>query len=86
MSPRRRVGITASLGLVGLAGLLDAGGNLLFLVAAQTGRLDVAAVISSLYPAFTTVLAWALLRERLGQGQVVGVLLSLAAIALIAAG
>ncbi|ADD29743.1 protein of unknown function DUF6 transmembrane [Meiothermus ruber DSM 1279] len=83
---RREARLVTSLGLVGLAGLLDAGGNLLFLVAAQTGRLDVAAVISSLYPAFTTVLAWALLRERLGQGQVMGVVLSLAAIALIAAG
>jgi len=83
---RREAGLSASLGLVGLAGLLDAGGNLLFLVAAQTGRLDVAAVISSLYPAFTALLAWALLREHLSRGQVVGVLLSLAAIALIASG
>ncbi|AWR87900.1 hypothetical protein Mtai_v1c26720 [Meiothermus taiwanensis WR-220] len=83
---QRTAGLTASLGLVGLAGILDAGGNLLFLVAAQTGRLDVAAVISSLYPAFTTLLAWALLRERLSQGQVMGVLLSLIAIALIASG
>ncbi len=78
--------LTASLGLVGLAGLLDAGGNLLFLVSAQAGRLDVAAVISSLYPAFTALLAWGLLRERLSRGQTVGVLLSLVAISLIASG
>lgn len=83
---RRAAGLSASLGLVGLAGLLDAGGNLLFLVAAQTGRLDVAAVVSSLYPAFTALLAWGLLRERLGRSQTVGVLLSLVAIALIASG
>jgi len=46
----------------------------------------VAAVISSLYPAFTALLAWGLLRERLSQGQTLGVLLSLVAIALIASG
>jgi len=83
---RREARLAASLGLVGLAGLLDAGGNVLFLVAAQTGRLDVAAVISSLYPAFTALMAWSLLRERLSQPQTAGVLLSLAAIALIASG
>ncbi|GIW33932.1 DMT family transporter [Meiothermus sp.] len=83
---RREARLSASLGLVGLAGLLDAGGNVLFLVAAQTGRLDVAAVISSLYPAFTALLAWGLLREHLSRGQTVGVLLSLVAITLIASG
>ncbi|GIW25390.1 DMT family transporter [Meiothermus sp.] len=83
---RREAKLFASLGLVGLAGVLDAGGNVFFLVAAQTGRLDVAAVISSLYPAFTALLAWGLLREHLSRGQTVGVLLSLAAIALIASG
>ncbi|MCS7068430.1 MAG: DMT family transporter [Meiothermus sp.] len=83
---RRATRLTASLGWVGLAGVLDAGGSVLFLVAAQTGRLDVAAVISSLYPAFTALLAWALLREHLSRGQTVGVLLSLVAIALIASG
>ena len=83
---RQGAGLTANLGLVGLAGLLDAGGNLLFLVAAQAGRLDVAATISSLYPAFTALLAWGLLRERLSRSQTVGVLLSLVAIALIASG
>ncbi|GEM83782.1 DMT family transporter [Meiothermus hypogaeus] len=83
---RREARLFASLGLVGLAGLLDAGGNVLFLVAAQTGRLDVAAVISSLYPAFTALLAWGLLREHLSRGQTVGVLLSLVAITLIASG
>ncbi|MCS7058075.1 MAG: DMT family transporter [Meiothermus sp.] len=82
--PRQELG--RYLPLLILAGLLDAGGNVLFLAAAQAGRLDVAAVLSSLYPAFTAVLAWALLRERLRPGQNLGVLLSLVAIALIAAG
>ncbi len=83
---RREARLFASVGLVGLAGVLDAGGNVLFLVAAQTGRLDVAAVISSLYPAFTALLAWSLLREHLSRSQTVGVLLSLVAITLIASG
>ncbi len=82
---RREARLAGSLGLVVLAGLLDAAGNVLFLVAAQTGRLDVAAVISSLYPASTALLAWGLLRERLSRGQTLGVLLSLVAITLIAA-
>ncbi|RMH55619.1 MAG: EamA family transporter, partial [Deinococcus-Thermus bacterium] len=83
-APRRVLG--RHLPLLVLAGLLDAGGNVFFLAAAQAGRLDVAAVLSSLYPAFTALLAWALLRERLRPGQNLGVVLSLAAIALIAAG
>jgi drug/metabolite transporter (DMT)-like permease len=83
---RRETKLTATLGLVGLAGLLDAGGNVFFLVAAQAGRLDVAAVISSLYPASTALLAWGLLREHLSRDQALGVLLSLVAITLIASG
>jgi len=73
----------ANLGLVGLAGVLDVGGNLLFLLAAQAGRLDVTVVLSSLYPGVTAVLAWWLARERMGRLQIVGAVAAIVAIVLV---
>jgi drug/metabolite transporter (DMT)-like permease len=42
--------------------------------------MDVAAVLVSLYPGSTVILAWLLLRERLNRLQVTGILAALAAI------
>ena len=69
-----------------LIGLLDVGANACFALGAETGLLSVVAVLASLYPVSTVVLARALLGERLATVQAVGVTVALAGVALIAAG
>jgi drug/metabolite transporter (DMT)-like permease len=69
-----------------LPGLLGALATVLFLRATQTGLLTVAAVLTSLYPAATVVLAALVLKEHIRMQQGAGLVLAGAAVALVAAG
>ncbi len=68
------------------AGCLDVTANILFLLATRTGLLSLAAVLTSMYPASTVVLARVVLHERMTTLQTTGLGLALAGIALIASG
>jgi drug/metabolite transporter (DMT)-like permease len=63
--------------------VLDTSGNLLFISATRAGRLDVAAVLASLYPASTILLAAWMLRERPTLRQGVGMAVAAAAVVMI---
>lgn len=76
----------AELPTLALIGLLDVGANACFTLGAETGLVSVVAVLASLYPVGTVLLARALLGERLVALQAAGVTLALAGVALIAAG
>jgi drug/metabolite transporter (DMT)-like permease len=69
--------------LAATAGFFDTGGNLFYGLSTRAGRLDIAAAISSLYPAATILLALWILRERATRVQAAGMALALASVALI---
>jgi drug/metabolite transporter (DMT)-like permease len=64
-----------------LAGIFDASANGIYQVATQKGVLAIVAVLASLYPAATALLARYILNERLRVIQNIGVVLALAAAA-----
>jgi uncharacterized membrane protein len=69
--------------LIVLSSLLDSAGNVFYALSARLGRMDVAAVLGSLYPGSTVLLAWFVLKERLSRMQIIGILTALVAIVLI---
>lgn len=75
----------AGIGWAVLAGGIDTLGTMLFVRASQSGRLDEAVVISSLYPAVTVLLARIVLKEHFTRWRFVGLLAALAAVPMIAA-
>lgn len=85
LRPRLAAGRGTIPGIVA-CGLLDTGANGLFAVATTLGFLSITSVISSVYPVTTVVLAYIVLRERLGPRRLAGVVMALAGVALIAAG
>jgi drug/metabolite transporter (DMT)-like permease len=69
-----------------IAGVLDVTANVLYLVASRLGLLSLVAVLTSLYPASTVLLARLVLRERMSRVQVAGLVLVVTGVALIAGG
>ncbi|MEO6867751.1 MAG: DMT family transporter [Gaiellales bacterium] len=79
-----RVVTPINIGFFAVIGIFDTGANLLFAIATSLGRLEVAAVLASLYPAVTSLLAHVVLGDRLGRLQIVGVIVALAGVTMLA--
>lgn len=69
-----------------LSGCLDAGGNVFYLYATHFVRLDIAALLSSLYPAGTVLLSSLVIKEKISLPQWLGVGTCIVAIMLITSG
>ena len=80
--PRAAGGLAA----LALVGVLDLAANALYAAATTEGLLSLVAVVSSLYPVVTVLLARAVLGERVRRVQEVGIVAALCGVVLIAAG
>ena len=69
---------------IAIAGIFDVVGNAFFALATQSGRLDVSAILTSMYPAATVMLARWFLKEQVSPRQYLGLLTACSALALIA--
>jgi drug/metabolite transporter (DMT)-like permease len=85
-SPRRPRLEPQDLALLATVGVGDAAANLTFGWASTRGLISVAAVLGSLYPVVTVLLARFFLHEQLGRVQTVGVASALAGVVMIGAG
>jgi drug/metabolite transporter (DMT)-like permease len=79
-------GVGGAFLMLALIGLLDTGGNTLYAAASSYGALSVTAVLASLYPVVTVLLARYRLRERVHRLQEVGIALTIAGIVLVSTG
>jgi drug/metabolite transporter (DMT)-like permease len=75
----------AALPAIAVVGLADVSANTLFALASQRGLLAVVAVLGSLFPVVTVVLAHLLLRERISGVQRLGVAVALVGVAVVSA-
>ncbi len=75
-----------SMSLIVGAGVLDVAANLFYLLGTQAGLLSVVAVLTSMYPATTVLLARVALAERLGRSQRLGLAVAAAGVVAIALG
>jgi len=66
-----------------MSSVLDSAGNAFYALSARMGRMDVAAVLGSLYPGSTVLLAWFILKERVSPLQMTGIFIAFVAIVLI---
>jgi len=81
-----RASIPGLLPLIAAIGLLDVGANLTYGLSADLGPLVVVAVLGSLYPVVTAVLAAVVLRERLRGIQYAGVAAAIGGLMLLTLG
>jgi len=72
--------------LLGVIGVLDGSANLAYAIATTAGLLSLVAVLASLYPAVTVLLARVVHHERMTRVQDVGVVAAVAGVVLVAAG
>lgn len=72
--------------IIAANGVLDVSGNVALLMALRTGSLARVGIASSFYPAVTVILARVINSEHLSPRQVLGLVLSVIALATIAAG
>lgn len=86
LSTRREFRLTRDRGAIAtvvLAGVLDMGANILFVLALRSGLLAIVAVITSAYPAQTVFLSRLFFGEKIGRLRLVGIGLALVGIALM---
>ena len=84
MGRRRFTGERGSVRTAMLAGVLEATATVFMLLAIRAGDIAIVSVVSSLYPAFTVLLATGYLHERLHRTQIIGLVLAAGAVAVLA--
>ena len=78
--------VKPDLPILAAIGITDAGANILFAFAASLGLLSVVAVLGSLYPIVTVLLAWWIHKVRLIPIQYLGIVFTFSGVALISMG